>query len=183
MTEDRVRTVVLTDEGDLPFQEYFVARACEPRVYGFRFDGLESAAPAPGVLEALAEADVVILCPSNPWVSIGPILSLPGIRSGLLRRAVAVSPIIAGKAVRGPAAKMFEEMGIEPSPLAVADHYADCLVGLVIDRADTAWLPALEARGLRVRVVPTLMRNARDRRALAGATLELAREIAERVAP
>ena len=178
MSEDRVRTVVATDEGELPFQEYFVARGCRPVVHGFQFDGASSASPAPGVLAAIDAADVVVLCPSNPWVSLDPILAVPGIRSAAAERPVmSVSPIIAGKAVRGPADKIFREMGIEPSPLAVAEHFGSLLAGMVIDRADAGLRAPIEARGLRVRVVPTLMRSARDRKSLAEATLSLARDV------
>ncbi|HET7011683.1 MAG TPA: 2-phospho-L-lactate transferase [Anaerolineales bacterium] len=185
MTEDRVRTMVATDDGELPFQEYFVARACEPKVRGFRFDGAESSAPGRGVLEALHAAEVIIVCPSNPWVSIDPILAVPGIREAVASRpVVAVSPIIAGEAVRGPAAKIFREMGIEPSPLAVAEHYGGLLGGMVIDRADAALRPALESRGLRVRVAQTLMRKPADRRALAEAALDHATSVVnEKVTP
>jgi LPPG:FO 2-phospho-L-lactate transferase len=179
MSEDPVRTLVATNEGELPFQEYFVERGCQPIVQGFRFEGAESSSASPGVLEALAAADVVILCPSNPWVSIDPILAVPGIRSAVAGcLAVAVSPIIAGKAVRGPAAKIFQEMGIPPSPLAVAEHYRTLLGGIVIDRADAALQGSLQASGLAVRVVPTLMRTPRDRRALAEATLAFVRDLA-----
>jgi len=103
MSDDPVPTIVLTDEGELPFQEYFVHRRCEPRVRGFRFQGVDGAHPAPGMIAAIREADLVVICPSNPWVSIDPILALPNIRSEIgSRRVVAVSPIIGGKAVKGP---------------------------------------------------------------------------------
>jgi LPPG:FO 2-phospho-L-lactate transferase len=178
MTDDRVRTIVLTDEGDLPFQEYFVARGFEPAVRGFRFDGAERARPAPGVLESLEEAEAVVLCPSNPWVSLDPILALPGLRQAVARRpVVAISPIIAGRAVKGPAAKMYREMGIEPSPAAFAQHFGGLLAGLVMDTADAALAPDLEAAGLRTLVRPTLMQSRGDRRELAEATLALAVEV------
>ena len=135
MSDQPVRTIVKTDEGDLPFQEYFVHRLCEPRVTGFRFDGAASARPAAGIVEALAAADAVIICPSNPWVSVDPVLAviLP-----LEKPVVAISPIIRGKTVKGPAAKMFAEMGIEPSAAAVAEHYQQILSGFVLDLADRA---------------------------------------------
>ncbi len=110
MSDQPVRTIVQTDQGDLMFQEYFVERHCEPRVKGFEFRGLEGASAAPGVLDALEQADAVVICPSNPWVSIGPILAIRGIRPILQEKyVVAVSPIIGGAAVRGPAAKMYAE--------------------------------------------------------------------------
>ena len=138
MSDQPVRTIVNTDEGELAFQEYFVHRRCEPQVKGFRFEGVEEAEPAPGVREAIQAADAIIICPSNPWVSIDPILSilspLPiGEGSGV---RVAVSPIIGGETVKGPAAKMYRELGIEPSALAVAQHYRDLVRGFVIDKID-----------------------------------------------
>ena len=114
MSDQPVSTRVLTEEGELTFQDYFVARGCEPRVSSFRLEGLEAAQAAPGVLQALREAAVVILCPSNPWVSLDPILALPGVRPSLaLKFAVGVSPIVGGQAVKGPAAKMFRELGLQ----------------------------------------------------------------------
>lgn len=178
MTDDRVRTIVLTDDGELPFQEYFVARRFEPAVRGFRFDGAKSAQPAPGVLESLEEAEVVVFCPSNPWVSLDPILALPGVREAVARRpAVAISPIIAGRAVKGPAAKMYREMGIEPSPVAFARHFGNLIAGLVMDTADSALAPMLETAGLTILIRPTLMQSQDDRRELAKATLALAVEV------
>jgi LPPG:FO 2-phospho-L-lactate transferase len=120
MTDDNVATVVITDQGEMAFQEYFVLRACEPAVKGFRFSGSETARPAPGALDSLRAADLVVLCPSNPWVSIDPILAIPGIRSAIeARPVVAVSPFIGGRAVKGPAAKMAAELAVDPSPQAV----------------------------------------------------------------
>jgi len=175
MSDQPVSTRVLTEEGELTFQEYFVARACEPRVSGFRLEGLEAAQAAPGVLQALRDAAAVILCPSNPWVSLDPILALPGVRPSLaLKVAVGVSPIVGGQAVKGPAAKMFRELGIEPSALAVAQHYRGLLAGLVIDRQDHLHTPAIRELGLQVWEEQTIMRNPRDRRRLARFVLECA---------
>src|SRR5258706_10137420 len=120
MTDDPVATLVDTvEQGELAFQEYFVHQRCEPRVRGFRFEGIEKAQPAPGVLEAIRQADAVVFCPSNPWVSVDPILQILTFK-GEGRRVVAVSPIIGGQTVKGPAAKMFAELGIEPPALAAA---------------------------------------------------------------
>ncbi|HSB90539.1 MAG TPA: 2-phospho-L-lactate transferase [Anaerolineales bacterium] len=178
MSDDRVRTIVRTIEGELSFQEYFVARRFEPAVVGFRFEGAASARPAPDVVESLERADLVVLCPSNPWVSLDPILAVPGVREAVSRRpVVGVSPIISGRAVKGPAAKMFQELGIAPSPVAVAEHYHGLLAGLVIDKADAALSPAVEAAGVRASVQPTWMRKPGDRRRLARAVLELAAEL------
>jgi LPPG:FO 2-phospho-L-lactate transferase len=139
MSDQPVRTMVSTiGFGELPFQEYFVHQNCEPKVKGFRFLGIESAQPAPGVLDAIESADAIIICPSNPWVSIDPILALAGIRLSLTgKTVVAVSPIISGKTVKGPAAKMYAELGILPSALAVARHFANLLSVFIIDNGDS----------------------------------------------
>ena len=172
VTDQMVRTIVHSSEGDLPFQEYFVHRRCEPSVRGFDFQGAESAVPAPGVPEALETADVVVLCPSNPWVSIGPILAVPGIREAVERRpTVAISPIIGGAAVRGPAAKMYAEMGVKPSAAAVAAHYRGLASGMVIDQVDAQLQEEIESYKMWVLVTHTLMRSPQDRRRLAGDVL------------
>ena len=182
MTDDPVATMVDTvEQGELSFQEYFVHQRCAPQVKGFRFDGVESAQPAPGVLDAIRKADAVVFCPSNPWVSIDPILAiLPpsvsphfprssaengGTQGGL--RVVAVSPIIGGKTVKGPAAKMFAELGLEPSALAVAKHYAQVLSGFVLDTVDAALTGEIQKLGIRPLVVNTIMKTAQDRERLA----------------
>lgn len=178
MSDDPVRTMVHTEEGDLSFQEYFVARQWRPVVRGFTFAGVEMARPAPGIVESLAAADAVVICPSNPWVSIDPILAVPGVRAAVAARPVAaVSPIVGGQAVRGPAAKMFRELGIEPSPLAVAEHYGDLLSAVIIDRADADLASALRTRGWLVRVEKTVMRSSGDRARLAQRVLEALAEV------
>src|SRR5688572_8728343 len=141
MSDQPVRTIVETDEGDLAFQEYFVHRRCEPRVKGFRFDGVDKAEPARGGCEAIQSADGIIICPSNPWVSIDPILRVISLTPALSQSergkpVVAVSPIIGGQTIKGPAAKMYREMGIEPSALAVANHYRGLTTGFVFDTID-----------------------------------------------
>ena len=176
MSDDRVQTIVVTEHGDLPFQKYFVAQRCEPVVQRFHFKGIEDARPAPGVLEALEAADFVILCPSNPWVSLDPILAVAGIRTRLKHKPVSmVSPIIAGKTVRGPAAKMYSELGIEPSALAVARHYQDLLAGIVIDEQDSHMAPEIEALGMRVSLQQTLMLTRKLRIQLAQSLIEFTR--------
>src|SRR5215207_4520152 len=133
MSDQPVRTIVETEEGELAFQEYFVQRRCEPRVKGFRFDGADQAKPAQGVAAAVRSADAILICPSNPWVSIDPILKvIPKIE----KPVIAVSPIIGGQTVKGPAAKMYRELGIEPSALAVANHYRGLAAGFVLDTVD-----------------------------------------------
>ena len=168
MTDAPVRTMVDSEEGELAFQEYFVHRKCEPRVKGFRFDGVAVAEPAPGVNEALSSADVIVICPSNPWVSIDPILKVV---KNIDKPVVAVSPIIGGKTVKGPAAKMYEELGIEPSALAVANHYRTILSGFVLDNADSNIETVINRLGIKTLVTDTLMRDAADRERLANDVL------------
>ena len=138
MTNQVVRTFVDTFEyGELAFQEYFVHHHCEPIVKGFRFDGIENALPTPGLLDACERADAVVFCPSNPWVSIDPILAIPDIRLAITNKCtVAVSPLVNGRAVKGPAAKMFLEMGIQPSASAIVQHYYNLLSGFILDTSD-----------------------------------------------
>jgi LPPG:FO 2-phospho-L-lactate transferase len=177
MTDSVVGTVVQTDVGDLDFQDYFVRRRCEPRVHGFFFRGADAAPPAPEVTKALSAADVVILCPSNPWVSIGPILALQGLRQIVAsRNTVAVSPIVRGRALRGPADKMYREMGIEPSALAVANHYHGVASAFVADSSDAQLEPRILELGMRVLMTNTVMRTERDRRRLAREVLDFARD-------
>ncbi len=168
MSDQPVRTIVQTDEGHLAFQEYFVHRRCEPSISGFEFRGAGDAVAAPGVLEALEAADAVVICPSNPWVSIAPILAIPGIREAVTRRqTVAISPIIGGTAVRGPAAKMYAEMGVTPSALAVANHYRGLAEGLVLDQVDSELAGNISRYSMRVLATQTLMKTPQDRRQLA----------------
>lgn len=175
MSDQPVRTIVISDEGELSFQDYFVAHSCEPRVSGFHFDGLETASPAPGVLEALSATDLVILCPSNPWVSLDPILAVSGIREAVAAKSViGVSPIVGGKAIKGPAAKMFVDLGFKSSALTVAEHFQDLLSGLVIDREDDALASDIALLGMRVLVTDTVMKNAEDRLRLAEEILDFA---------
>jgi LPPG:FO 2-phospho-L-lactate transferase len=168
MSDSPVRTMVDSDEGELAFQEYFVHRHCEPRVKGFRFDGVEAAKPAPGVSEALEATDAVIFCPSNPWVSIDPIL---GVVKEINKPVVAVSPIIGGKTVKGPAAKMYSELGIEPSALAVAKHHRSTLKGFVLDHLDASMEEQIRQLGLATLVTNTLMNLPTDRSRLANDVL------------
>jgi LPPG:FO 2-phospho-L-lactate transferase len=172
MSNQPIRTIVDTlDNGELPFQEYFVHRNCEPRVRGFRFAGIELAEPAPGILKSIEEADAVVLCPSNPWVSIDPILALVGLRYAIAKKPVlAVSPIIGGRTVKGPAAKMFFELGIRPSAIAVADHYANLLSGFILDIVDKDMAKEFT---IPITITQTLMKTRDDRRRLAQDVLNL----------
>ena len=175
MSDDRVRTRVETDRGVLPFQEYFVHHACEPQVRSFHFAGSEDARPAPGVLEAIEDARVVIFCPSNPWVSLDPILSLGDLARAVQKKpVVGVSPIVGGKALRGPAAKMFAELGIEPSAVSVAEHFRKYLDAFVIDDADSEQKHEIENLGMEVFVTDAVMQTADDRVRLARDVLSLA---------
>ncbi len=168
MSDNPIRTIVNTDEGELPFQEYFVHRRCEPRVKGFRFDGIESAKPVLGIVDAIKEADAIVICPSNPWVSIAPILAVAGIRSAVeAKKICAVSPIIGGQAVKGPAAKMYRELGIEPSALAVAKHYQNLATGFIFDEVDAKLEADIRGLNMRTLITKTLMENSDNRRLLA----------------
>ena len=168
MSDDVVPTWVYTDEGELPFQEYFVHRQCNPRVKGFRFNGVKHANPAPGVIASLHQADLVVICPSNPWVSVDPILSIPGLRQMVAeRRTLAVSPIVGGKALKGPAAKMYSELGIDPSVISVSQHYRGLLDGLVMDTLDVGQAGFVEGSGILPYVTDTVMKNRQDRKRLA----------------
>ncbi len=169
MSDQPVRTIVETEEGDLAFQEYFVHRRCEPRVRGFRFEGGDAAEPVPGAHEAIQNADAVIICPSNPWVSIDPILQ---VIKHIDKPVMAVSPIIGGQTVKGPAAKMFLELGIEPSALAVADHYCDLVTGFVLDTLDKQLQGDIRSLNMRTLVTNTLMKSLDNRKQLASDVLD-----------
>ncbi|MGB2694586.1 MAG: 2-phospho-L-lactate transferase [Dehalococcoidia bacterium] len=174
MSNDAVRTIVTTDDGELSFQEYFVRRRQQDEVRALRFDGVESAQPAPGVLEAIAQAERVIIAPSNPLVSIGPILAVPGVREALRETkapVIAVSPIVGGRALKGPADRMLTSLGHESSAAGVARLYAGFLDALVLDREDEALAPEVEALAVRAVVADTIMRDAASQRSLAEATL------------
>jgi LPPG:FO 2-phospho-L-lactate transferase len=174
--DDVVPTRVCTLGGEMSFQEYFVQRQCQPQVTGFRFDGAEKAHPALDVLEALQAADLVVLCPSNPWVSIDPILAIPGIKNAISSHPVlAVSPIIGGRTIKGPAAKMFHELGIEPGALAVAGHYAPFLSAIVIDQEDEKQAGSIQAAGIDVLVTDTVMKSRSDRLHLAAEIIQFAK--------
>jgi LPPG:FO 2-phospho-L-lactate transferase len=174
MTDDHVFTRVDTVEmGELPFQEYFVKYQCEPRVKGFRFSGIDTAKPAPGAIEALAAADYIIICPSNPWVSIGPILGMSVIREAVSRKsAIAVSPIIGGRAIKGPAAKMYHELDITPSAKAVAHHYGKVIKGFVLDNVDSEQGKEISDWSIISLVTNIIMNTPAERVRLAGEILE-----------
>ena len=179
MSDDPVRTIVDSDAGPLAFQHYFVRERCRPRVTGLRFEGAEHAAANPILLGALAEAGLraVIVCPSNPLISIDPILAVPGVRAALRAcpaPVVAVSPIVGGRSIKGPTAKMMAELGMAVTAVAVAGHYAGLLDGYVLDRADAAAADEVRALGLEVLVTETVMTSLGERRALARRVLDFA---------
>jgi LPPG:FO 2-phospho-L-lactate transferase len=174
-SDEHVRTIVTTASGPLDFQSWFVGRKHTDPVLGVRFEGAEAASPAPGVLEALAAADCVVIAPSNPFVSIDPILAVPGIRTAVAARradAVAVSPIVGGRALRGPLAEMLSGLGHEPSALGVARLYAELVSTFVVDLADAELAPAIEALGLRAVVVPTVMVDPLEREEIGRGVVE-----------
>ena len=176
MSDDPVRTVVETGEGPLPFQHYFVRRRCAPAVTGFRFEGIEDASPHPAFLAALKDAEAVVIAPSNPYVSVDPILSLPGVRGAMAAAAgpvVAVSPIVGGQALKGPAAKMMAELGVPASAEAVARHYRGLIDALVIDHADMSARTDIATQGIDVTVTQTVMKSLDDRIALARDVLDV----------
>lgn len=173
-SDDRLRTRLETDAGVLDFQDYFVRRRQEPEVRGVVLDGLATARPSQAVIEAIEGADVVVIGPSNPLVSIGPILELAGTREALQRSEatkVAVSPIIAGKALKGPADRMLASLGHEATAVGVARLYAGLVDRFVIDEADVALRPEIQALGMAVDAMPTIMRTDTDRAALARALI------------
>jgi len=176
MSDQPVPTMIDTAEGELHFQEYLVKRRAEPVVRGIRFDGAGKARPAVGVLEAIRDADRILICPSNPLISIGPILVVPGVREGLRARkqsVIAVCPIVGGKSLKGPSDKMLAELGHEPSALGVAKLYADFTGTLVIDPADKTQAEAIRKLGMKVEVVPTVMKTHTQKRKLARSLLAL----------
>lgn len=180
MTDDPVATRVATTDGRvLHFQEWWVGERAKPDVDRVWLEGAEHARPAPGVLDAIADADVVVLCPSNPVVSIGTILAVPGIRGALRERAVVgVSPIVGGRVVRGMADRLLPAVGVEVSAPGVATLYRDFLDGWVIDAADRDAVDAVSELGVRVEVTDTIMRTPEVAAAVARTALDLAADLA-----
>lgn len=184
MTDDPVRTMVNTERGELPFQEYFVREQCRPAVTGYRFQGVDKARPQPELIDALADdaLTAIIICPSNPFVSVEPVLQLEGIREAMRRSpapVIAVSPIVGGVALKGPAAKMMGELGMSVSAAAVAAFYGDVLDGFVMDLADASSRSSVRDRGVAVACEATVMKSLDDRIALAEAVLSFANRLGE----
>jgi LPPG:FO 2-phospho-L-lactate transferase len=182
MSDDPVRTVLDTDAGILAFQEYFVREQCRPRVRAIRFDGAREARAQPCALESLARTNLagVIICPSNPYLSIDPILAVPGLAAAIRSceaPVIAVTPIIGGKAVKGPTAKIMEELGLDADVLTVARHYSGLIGGFVLDAEDAHRKPDLSVPAL---VINTMMRSLDDRLALAAACIEMCDKLDKR---
>ena len=176
MSDQPVPTMIETGQGRLHFQEYLVQRRAEPRVQAISFDGIERARPAPGVLEALEGARGIVICPSNPLISIGPILAVPGMREAMRKRrthVVAVCPIVGGKSLKGPSDQMLAQLGHDVSALGVARMYQDICGTFVIDPIDSAQGPAIESLGVEIVIHPTVMRNLQDKELLARRIMQL----------
>ena len=182
VTNDRLRTVVQTDEGELAFQDYFVRRRAADAVRSLRFSGAAEARPAPGVLEAIGNADVIVIAPSNPFLSIEPLLAVPGLRGAILDAAapvVAISPIIGGAAVKGPAADILRSLGHDVSALGVARLYDGLAELFILDQEDAALAAqVMDETGLHCIALPTLMTDISAKRSLAAATIEAALQLA-----
>jgi len=174
MSDNSVPTIIDSNEGPLHFQEYLVKRRAEPVVRGIRFENVESACPAPGVLEAIRDADRILICPSNPLISIGPILAVSRIREqlrALKEKVFAVCPIVGGKSLKGPSDKMLAQLGHDSTALGVAKLYADFTGTFIIDPADKSQSAAISALGMHVAVLPTVMKTLAQKRKLARALL------------
>ncbi len=179
MSDTPVRTIVETPDGPLPFQHYFVREQCAPVVTGFRFAGAADASPAPGIAEALADdrLSATVVCPSNPFISIDPIFAVPGLRDMVAAAdapVVAVSPIVGGKALKGPTAKMMTELGLDSDAVAVVRHYGDLLDGFVLDTSDAESEDAVRDLNVDVLVTDTVMRTTADKDRLAREVLAFA---------
>jgi LPPG:FO 2-phospho-L-lactate transferase len=182
MSDDTVATIVQTKIGDLAFQHYFVREQCGPKVTGFTFDNIDRAQPQPRLLEALRTGPkAIVIAPSNPYVSVDPILGLPGLRKAMMNAEapiLAVSPIVGGQAIKGPAAKMMTELGKDVSVLGIAAHYQGLIDGLIIDKVDAELAPQIKAMGIEPHVTQTVMKDLEGRIELAQTTLDFAAGIA-----
>jgi LPPG:FO 2-phospho-L-lactate transferase len=181
MSDDAVRTMIRTPDGELPFQDYFVRLACAVPVTGIRYDGAATATVNPALAQ-LEGIGAIVICPSNPYLSVDPILAVPGMRAWMKGQGlpiVAVSPIVGGAAIKGPAAKIMRELGVAATATSVARHYADLIDGIVIDEVDAGLRGEIEAGGIAACVAPAVMRSTDDRVALARTCLAFARDIAQ----
>ena len=176
MSDDPIRTIAVTDKGDLAFQDYFVKRHCEPRISAVHFQGADEANPAPAFATALDGFEALVLCPSNPLVSVGPVLAVPGVFSAIERfigPRIAVSPIVGGQALRGPAAKMLGELGEKVSCVGVAHRYVGICDVLLIDRVDAAHAEEITALGIRPYITDIVMNTDNDKTRLAEEVVRL----------
>ena len=175
MSDQPVRTVLETDAGDLPMKQYFVKHGSQPQVRAIRYEGAEDALPSPSFARALEQAAMVVLCPSNPFLSLGPILAIPGVRESLaaVPKKVAVSPIIGGAALRGPAAKIMAELGYPATCAGVARQYQGICDYFLLDQQDAALAPEIEELGMTPLVAPIIMESDEDKVALANYILSL----------
>ncbi len=183
MCEQPVGTYIQTTAGLMHFEHYLVQRHAQDEVLGVHFEGAASARPAPGVLEAIRDAEAILIAPSNPIVSVGTILAVPGVRAALEATSaplVAVSPIVGGAAIKGPAAPLMQALGFEVSARGVAHCYAGLADVLVIDQVDAALADDIRAGGMDVAVTDTIMRGPAEKRALAQAAIDAARQIAHK---
>lgn len=182
MSDEPVRTIIDTKEGALPFQHYFVRDRCAPIVTGVRFEGAQSARMSAAFAEALARPDLagIVICPSNPYLSVDPILALPGVRKAIGRSpapCIAISPIVGGRAIKGPTAKIMAELGVPTHVGAIARHYRGLINALVVDDADSTGLGGIEALGIAALATRTVMDDNDDRIALAGDVLTFAQRL------
>ncbi len=178
MTDTHTPTTIITDEGEMHFQEYLIKRRAQPKVTGIRFENIESAAPAPGVAEAILQSDAVIICPSNPLISIGPILAVPGMRDLLKQTGAivaAISPVVGGASLKGPTDRMLADLGMQVSAAQVARIYSGIADVFILDVQDEAAKDEIEKLGLKVCVTGTVMRGLEDKISLARTTLDAAR--------
>ncbi len=179
MSDEPVETRLKTDSGDLHFQEYFVRERCRPVVREIYWTGIDAARPTPGIGEVVLAARTILIAPSNPAISIGPILRVPGMRALLTAargRTVAISPLIAGRAVKGPTVELMRAQGIRPDALGVAQLYREVAAGFVLDAADAALAPAIAAMGYRIAIRPTMLDDLGAAREVAVAALDLLRQ-------
>ncbi len=179
MSDHPVRTMVLTEEGEMPFQEYFVKNRCLPAINGFRFAGIKSATPSSKLLRAFEDPalELLIICPSNPFISIDPILKLPGLKKAIENSQIcvlAVSPIVGGQALKGPTAKMLKELGLKSDASSIAQHYGKILDGFVIDTKDSSLGKQIRKKGHKVFVTQTIMKSLDDKVTLANDILDFA---------
>ena len=176
MTDDILKTIVVTEVGDMSFQEYFVKNRCEPRVISLKFDSPSECRPSPGFVTALDESDLLVFCPSNPFLSVDPILAIPGVRKKIENfrgTRIAVSPIVGGEAIKGPAGKILRELGHEVSCVGVAKRYVEVCDVFIIDNLDVDLASSIENLGMRVVVTNTIMNNDKEKTSLAQEILSL----------